>query len=47
MDEDYAVSASQQVAANSQTIKLVVFDSNEPALQYYHSTYKRVLELAK
>ena len=46
-DEDYAVSASQQVTANSQTLKSVVFGRNEPALHHYHSTYKRVLESAK
>ena len=46
-DEDYAVSASQQVTANSQTLKSLVFGRNEPALHHYHATYKRVLESAK
>ena len=46
-DEDYAVSASQQVTANSQTMESVVFGHNEPALHHYHSTYRRVLKSAK
>ena len=46
-DEDYAVSASQQLTANSQTLKSVVFGRNEPALHHYHATYRRVLESAK
>ena len=46
-DEDYAVSARQQVTANSQTMEAVVFGHNEPALHHYHSTYRRVLKSAK
>ena len=42
-DEDYAVSASQQITANSQALKTVIFGRNEPALHHYHSTYERVL----
>ena len=42
-DEDFAVGASQQITANSQALKTVIFGRNEPALHHYHSTYERVL----
>jgi len=45
-DEDYAVSASQQLTANSQSLDYVLFGRNEPALHHYHSTYERVLAKA-
>ncbi len=45
-DEDYAVGESQQITANSKALKTVLFGRNEPALHHYHSTYKRVLDLA-
>ena len=45
-DEDYSVSASQQLTANSQSLDYVLFGRNEPALHHYHSTYERVLAKA-
>ena len=44
-DEDYAVSASQQVTANSGALSHVVFGRNEPALHHYHNTYRAELGL--
>jgi len=42
-DEDYVVSASQQVSANSGAIEHAVFGRNEPALHHYHNTYRAML----
>ncbi len=42
-DEDYRVSASQQVTANSGAVEHVVFGRNEPALHHFHNTYRAVL----
>lgn len=42
-DEDYVMSASQQVTANSGALSHVVFGRNEPALHHYHNTYRAVL----
>ncbi len=38
-DEDYAMGASQQAAANAGSLESVVFGRNEPALHHYHATY--------
>ena len=42
-DEDYVMSASQQVTANSGVMPYVTFGRNEPALHHYHNTYRGVL----
>ena len=42
-DEDYVVSASQQVTASSGAVAHVVFGRNEPALHHYHNTYRAAL----
>ena len=42
-DEDYVVSASQQVTALSSAVTHVVFGRNEPALHHYHNTYRAAL----
>ena len=42
-DEDYVMSASQQVTANSGMLTHVVFGRNEPALHHYHNTYREAL----
>jgi phenylpropionate dioxygenase-like ring-hydroxylating dioxygenase large terminal subunit len=42
-DEDYAMSESQQLTANSGALAEVVFGRNEPALHHYHNTYRAAL----
>lgn len=42
-DEDYAMSESQQLTANSGALVEVVFGRNEPALHHYHNTYRAAL----
>jgi hypothetical protein len=42
-DEDYVMSASQQVTANSGALTHIVFGRNEPALHHYHNTYREAL----
>ncbi len=42
-DEDYVMSASQQVTANSGALTHIVFGRNEPALHHYHNTYRAAL----
>lgn len=44
-DEDYAMSESQQLTANSGALTEVVFARNEPALHHYHNTYREALGL--
>ncbi|HUW04149.1 MAG TPA: aromatic ring-hydroxylating dioxygenase subunit alpha [Acidimicrobiales bacterium] len=44
-DEDYVMSASQQVTAESGQITHALFGRNEPALHHYHSTYRSLLGL--
>jgi hypothetical protein len=42
-DEDYVMSASQQVAARSGALGYAMFGRNEPALHHYHNTYRAAL----
>ena len=42
-EEDYVVSASQQVTANSGRSDHVLFGRNEPALHHFHNTYRAAL----
>ena len=44
-DEDYAMGASQQRAAESGVVDHLLFGRNEPALHHYHSTYRDKLGL--
>ncbi len=45
-DEDYAMSESQQRAANAGALPEVIFGRNEPALHHYHDTYEAKLDAA-
>lgn len=42
-DEDYVMSASQQVTANSGALKEVIYGRNERPLHHYHNTYRVAL----
>lgn len=42
-DEDYVMSASQQLTANSGALKEVVFGRNERPLHHYHNTFRVAL----
>jgi len=42
-DEDYVMSASQQVSAETGGLIHTVFGRNEPALHHYHNTYRVAL----
>jgi phenylpropionate dioxygenase-like ring-hydroxylating dioxygenase large terminal subunit len=42
-DEDYVAAAASQVGADSGLVKEILFGRNEPALHYYHNTYREAL----
>jgi len=42
-DEDYVMSASQQITASSGALGYSLFGRNEPALHHYHLTYREAL----
>jgi phenylpropionate dioxygenase-like ring-hydroxylating dioxygenase large terminal subunit len=42
-DEDYVMSASQQLTASAAALDSSLFGRNEPALHHYHSTYREAL----
>ncbi len=42
-DEDYVMSASQQITASTGALEYSLFGRNEPALHHYHLTYREAL----